>query len=78
MRYTSQDTPPPISDMAAQLAEAVAKKCADEGTDLPVVSFEPGRAVVGPAVFTLYSVGTVKGVETEDGPPHVCRPSMAG
>lgn len=67
MRYTSQDTPPPIADMAAQLAEVVAKTCADEGTDLPVVSFEPGRAVVGPAVFTLYTVGTVKPVETETG-----------
>lgn len=67
MRYTSQDTPPPVEDMAAQLAEVVAKTCADEGTDLPVVSFEPGRAIVGPAVFTLYTVGTVKPVETETG-----------
>ena len=67
MRYTSQDTPPPIADMAAQLADVVARTCQEEGTDLPVVSFEPGRAIVGPAVFTVYTVGTVKGVETETG-----------
>ena len=67
MRYTSQDTPPPITDMAQQLAEMVAKTCAEEGSDLPAVSFEPGRSIVGPSVFTLYSVGTVKPVETDTG-----------
>ncbi|WP_029088858.1 diaminopimelate decarboxylase [Brevibacterium album] len=67
MRYTSQDTPPPLPEMAAQLAEAVAKECAEAGDELPVVSFEPGRSIVGPAMFTLYRVGNVKEVETDTG-----------
>ena len=28
----------------------------------PRLAVEPGRAIVGPAVFTLYEVGTVKAV----------------
>ena len=27
---------------------------------MPQLSVEPGRAIVGPAMFTLYEVGTVK------------------
>ena len=30
---------------------------------VPRLSVEPGRAIVGPAVFTLYEVGTVKDVD---------------
>ena len=30
---------------------------------MPQLSIEPGRAIVGPAVFTLYEVGTVKDVD---------------
>ena len=30
---------------------------------MPHLSIEPGRAIVGPAVFTLYEVGTVKDVD---------------
>ena len=37
--------------------------------DVPKVSIEPGRAIVGPAVCTVYSVGTVKEVELDAAPP---------
>ncbi|GAA2088514.1 diaminopimelate decarboxylase [Brevibacterium salitolerans] len=67
MRYTSQDTPPPLPEMAEKLADAVAKECADAGDPLPVLSFEPGRSLIGPAMCTLYRVGTVKPVETDHG-----------
>ncbi len=30
---------------------------------MPHLSIEPGRAIVGPAVFTLYEVGTVKDLD---------------
>ena len=30
---------------------------------MPRLSVEPGRAIVGPAMFTLYEVGTVKDVD---------------
>ena len=45
---------------------------ADLGTPLPRFSIEPGRAIVGPAGLTLYTVGTVKPVRIDDGTrPHV-------
>jgi diaminopimelate decarboxylase len=36
--------------------------CQELGTSLPRFSIEPGRAIVGPAGLTLYTVGTVKPV----------------
>lgn len=67
IRYTSQDTPIPEAEMAAELAEVVAKECRATGTNIPRISIEPGRAIVSPAVSTLYEVGTVKQVETDNG-----------
>jgi diaminopimelate decarboxylase len=49
------------------LAAAVKKHCATFNLQLPTVSIEPGRAIVGPTMFTLYEVGTVKDVTLENG-----------
>ena len=49
------------------LAAAVKKHCAVFNLQLPTVSIEPGRAIVGPTMFTLYEVGTVKDVTLENG-----------
>jgi diaminopimelate decarboxylase len=49
------------------LAAAVKKNCATHNLQIPRVSIEPGRAIVGPAMFTLYEVGTVKDVTLENG-----------
>src|SRR3712207_8839061 len=45
-------------------------RSAELGTPVPRISIEPGRAIVGPTTFTLYTVGTVKPVtvDTGDGP----------
>ncbi len=67
IQYTSQDTPTPFGDIAEQLADVVGKACAEHGSEVPFVSFEPGRAIAGPAMFTLYRVGTVKPVDTGSG-----------
>src|SRR5699024_963466 len=67
IRYTSQDTPIPVAEMATELAAVVAKECRGLGTNVPRISIEPGRAIVSPAVFTLYEVGTVKQVSTDSG-----------
>src|SRR2546430_10155823 len=37
--------------------------CDAAGLAVPRLSVEPGRALVGPALFTLYRVGTVKDVD---------------
>ncbi|MBO0608861.1 diaminopimelate decarboxylase [Myceligenerans salitolerans] len=48
--------------VAKDIASSVADVAARLGTPLPRFSIEPGRAIVGPAGMTLYSVGTVKPV----------------
>jgi len=56
----------PVEAMNA-LAAAVTKNCATHNLQIPRVSIEPGRAIVGPTMFTLYEVGTVKDVTLENG-----------
>ena len=55
------------SDAMNALAAAVTKNCAAHNLQIPRVSIEPGRAIVGPTMFTLYEVGTVKDVTLENG-----------
>jgi diaminopimelate decarboxylase len=61
--YTSQDDPATPADLAASLTKIVEHECAAYRLAVPHLSVEPGRAIVGPAVFTLYEVGTVKDVD---------------
>src|SRR5690625_6780103 len=65
--YVPGDDPLPVAELASGLAEVVAKECADLGVDMPHISIEPGRAIAGPSTFTIYEVGTVKPVETDEG-----------
>ncbi|MEV4542763.1 diaminopimelate decarboxylase [Micromonospora echinaurantiaca] len=61
--YTTQDDPAAPHDLAKRLRKIVDGECAAERLAVPRLSIEPGRAIVGPAVFTLYEVGTVKDVD---------------
>ncbi len=61
--YTSQDDPSSPADLADALRRIVKEDCDALGLAVPRLSFEPGRALVGPAMFTLYQVGTVKDVD---------------
>jgi diaminopimelate decarboxylase len=54
-------------DAMQALANAIKKHCAAFNLEVPTVSIEPGRAIVGPTMFTLYEVGTVKDVTLENG-----------
>ena len=54
-------------DAMQALATAVKKHCSEFNLQIPRVSIEPGRAIVGPTMFTLYEVGTVKDVTLENG-----------
>jgi len=60
------ETVDPHEAMTA-LAAAVTKNCEMHKLKIPTVSIEPGRAIVGPTMFTLYEVGTVKDVTLENG-----------
>jgi diaminopimelate decarboxylase len=61
--YTTQDDPASPQELAKRLRKIVDSECAAERLAVPRLSIEPGRAIVGPAVFTLYQVGTVKDVD---------------
>jgi diaminopimelate decarboxylase len=61
--YTTQDDPAEAADLAKRLNKIVEGECAQERLRKPKLSIEPGRAIVGPAVLTLYEVGTVKDVD---------------
>ena len=56
----------PASTMK-DLAKVVNAQCAAHKLAIPRISIEPGRAIVGPTMFTLYEVGTVKDVTLENG-----------
>jgi diaminopimelate decarboxylase len=56
----------PASTMK-DLATVVTAQCAVHKLAIPRISIEPGRAIVGPTMFTLYEVGTVKDVTLENG-----------
>ncbi|HWK77342.1 diaminopimelate decarboxylase [Microbacterium sp.] len=65
--YTSVDDPTPITRLASEIVDAVASGCAERGIPLPMLAFEPGRAIVGTAGVTLYEVGTTKPVSLDSG-----------
>jgi len=64
--YTSSDEPMEIDRLAANLADSVRAAADALNTDLPAVSFEPGRAIIGPAGMTLYTVGARKTVSLDN------------
>lgn len=65
--YLEDDVTVVPRDAMQALANAVKKHCAAFKLEVPIVSIEPGRAIVGPTMFTLYEVGTVKDVTLENG-----------
>ena len=54
-------------DVLPAIHAAVTTACAKYNLAIPMISLEPGRNIVGPTMFTLYEVGTVKDVALESG-----------
>jgi diaminopimelate decarboxylase len=65
--YTTQDDPSDPSQLATEITKIVEHECRGLGIDVPRLSIEPGRAIAGPAMCTLYTVGTVKEVALDGG-----------
>jgi diaminopimelate decarboxylase len=65
--YTTQDDPSDPAQLANEISKIVEHECRALGIDEPRLSVEPGRAIVGPAMCTVYTVGTVKRVELDGG-----------
>ncbi|WP_104108127.1 diaminopimelate decarboxylase [Nocardioides sp. 616] len=65
--YTTQDDPSQPGQLAGEMREIVARECRALGIAAPRLSIEPGRAIAGPSMCTVYSVGTVKEVALDGG-----------
>ncbi len=65
--YTTQDDPSDPAQLATEMSKIVEHECKALGIDQPRLSIEPGRAIVGPSVCTVYTVGTVKPVTLDGG-----------
>lgn len=65
--YTTQDDPADPAQLATELTKIVEHECRAFEVPVPQLSIEPGRAIVGPTVCTVYEVGTVKRVELDAG-----------
>jgi diaminopimelate decarboxylase len=65
--YTTQDDPSDAAQLAVELTKIVERECRALDVAVPALSVEPGRAIVGPAMCTVYEVGTVKVVGLDAG-----------
>jgi diaminopimelate decarboxylase len=65
--YTTQDDPADPAQLATEITKIVEHECRGLGVAVPALSIEPGRAIVGPSMCTVYEVGTVKAVGLDAG-----------
>jgi len=65
--YTESDKPMNAKEFLANVKEAINSESARAGIITPKISIEPGRALIGPSMVTLYTVGTTKEVQLKDG-----------
>lgn len=65
--YVDSDDPMDVTEVLGKIHQALVAQCAKFEMEMPTIAIEPGRAIVGPAMVTLYQVGTVKDVVLEDG-----------
>ncbi|CAH0419346.1 diaminopimelate decarboxylase [Periweissella ghanensis] len=62
IRYTQTDEPKAPQAMLTTVINAVKEAVATAQIKMPAIWIEPGRAIVGPAGYSLYRVGTRKDV----------------
>ncbi|MGI6552793.1 MAG: diaminopimelate decarboxylase [Bacillota bacterium] len=60
--YTEEDRPASIETYADTVMEAVREEARNREYPLPLVIVEPGRAIIGPAGTTLYTIGATKDI----------------
>ena len=65
--YTTQDDPADPADLATRITAIVEAECHALRIAKPHLSIEPGRAIVGSSMITVYTVGTVKEVSLDGG-----------
>lgn len=62
IRYTELDNPVSYDKYMGKVADVLKNKSEKLGLPMPKIFIEPGRAIVGPAGITLYTVGSIKAI----------------
>ncbi len=65
--YVDSDDPAATEEVAGSLLAIVERECRAYELSVPRLAVEPGRALVGPSMVTVYEVGTVKRVALDAG-----------
>ncbi len=60
VKYIASQPTLDIKKTIGEIADFSKKYCKELGIEMPIVGFEPGRAIVADSGLTLYSVGTLK------------------
>lgn len=68
VRYRREHQPPTLDDYAEIVVARLKAKMEGLGMPYPTLQQEPGRAIVGEAGTTLYTVGAIKTVPIKDDP----------
>ncbi|ADH99699.1 diaminopimelate decarboxylase [Salisediminibacterium selenitireducens] len=64
IRYSEHDEPLPIGDYIDKTVQAARSEADKRGMNVPEIWIEPGRAMVGEAGTTLYTIGSRKEIPT--------------
>lgn len=62
IRYVSSDNPLKPEEFVDAIIKAIKAETNAKGLTMPAIWIEPGRSIVGPAGYNLYTVGSRKGV----------------
>lgn len=62
IRYTVDDKPLPATEFVEAIIDTITEKTTIYGMTMPAIWIEPGRAIVGPAGYNLYTIGSRKDV----------------
>ena len=65
--YTEKDTPMNVDVFLETVRNVIFQESTKLGLEIPRVSIEPGRSLIGPSMVTLYRVGTTKEIQLEGG-----------
>ncbi|MGN1408523.1 diaminopimelate decarboxylase [Lactobacillus sp.] len=58
--YTEADTPLPAEEFVRAIVKGIKTYCSQHEMMVPQIWIEPGRAIVGPAGYSLYTIGSRK------------------
>jgi diaminopimelate decarboxylase len=65
--YVAEERPPRPEEVVSRIKASVDRAFTQREIEVPRLFIEPGRSLIGPAGVSIYSVGTVKHVPSQDG-----------